>query len=366
MAFKALFLLTLAGDGLSLATKHLQIRDYRPKEHLILGDCGLSADGKTSTSRRMFYFEGDAWYGGGVGYNPPTSSAEVPWDGSYPWRPSGVSAKFENGDIFLVRISEPNGKDSGKTVGTASHIYDSHPFECYARHKTGLATLADGTKCSSAYICYHNDDPAPTPIVPAKPKPTFKYTAFNKVVELEGKWTADDIFKHAKVKGDSFCTEDVVELPGSSERKGQCKVAFKCGPNEASSMVSAMKTVVGNHKPFLETWTKTIKPNCEKKVRVCMSPISCIETCKKWGPSEKVVTNVTSKGYGDLVTNDKNWKSHIEFAIACPTEDTYDTCAVCKGVGRVLSSMVGIVSAPLGMFGNLLTEGVCGDDYCNY
>ncbi|KAJ4376439.1 hypothetical protein N0V83_001723 [Neocucurbitaria cava] len=271
-------------------------------------------------------------------------------------------------DIFLVRIFEPNGKDSGKTVGTASHIYDSRPFECYASHKAGRATLADGTKCSAAYICYHNDvpTPAPTPVVPKKPKPTFKYTAFNKVVELEGKWTAADIFKHATVKGDSYCDTEVVDLPGSSKRKAQYKVAFRCGPNKASSMVKAMQTVVGNHESFLATWTKTIKPNCEGKVRVCMSPTSCIETCKKWGPSEKVVTNVTAQAWADLVTDDDNWKSHLEFAIACPTEDTYDTRAVYKGVGTVLSGMVGIVSAPLSAFGTVLTQGICGDNYCNY
>jgi hypothetical protein len=366
MLIKTLHLVSLFDLTLGLATKHLVAREYRPKEHLILADCGIGADGN-SKSRRMFYFEGNCWVGGGKGWKAPTMSVDVPWDGSYPWRPSGVSAKFENGDVFFARINDPQHPDGGDTVGTATHTYEPHPFECYPHHEKDLATLIDGQKCQSAFVCYHNDDdPAPPPPAPPQPTYVFKYTAFKEVVELEGAWTAHDIFKHAEIVGNDYrCNEETAyDLPGSSEREGQCKIQFACGPNWAKSMVDSMETVVSHDENLLQTWTKKIEPNCEDKVRVCNSPTSCIEVCKKWGPSEKIVTNVTRHGIGDLTTSTGGWPSHIEFTITCPGISPGDSCGVCRSIGAVVSGLSSLINPFFGFGTNLVAQGFCGSTAC--
>ncbi|KAF2436437.1 hypothetical protein EJ08DRAFT_146991 [Tothia fuscella] len=225
--------------------------NYTPKEHLVLGDCGI---GKIkpgeSTSRQMFYFTGWPWATGSV-WAKPMMVANVAWDGSYPWRPSGVSAKFPNGDIFTAQINKPNVADGGDTVGSASHTYDSHPFECYPYHKDGLYTLDDGTKCSAAYVCYHNiDDPKP---LPPPEQPELVYMAYKEKIKLMGSWTANDIFKLANFTGANYCDDEVKhKLEGANEAGGPaCTVNFICGPQHAQKMVSAMSAIVSARSEFL-------------------------------------------------------------------------------------------------------------------
>lgn len=368
MAYTALSLLALTTLASTLATPHLEERAYTPGEHLVLGDCGIDGSGN-SKSRYMFYYNNAHWDWSvdSTPFFPPTSRSEVPWDGSYPWRPSGVSAKFANGDTFLVSIHNPGGKDNMlANVGTASHIYDPHPFQCYAWHQGGLATLSDGSACSSAYICYHDDDATPIPPTAApSPTPTFKYTAFKENIELEGKWRAGDIFKWTQFIGNDYCDKErYMDLPNSSLRGTQCTLNVECGPNRARGMVRAIAKVLDQSEDFLRTYTKEIKPNCEDMRKVCMSPTSCIEQCMKWGPSEKVVTEVSRRGMGDLVGGDESWRSHVEYKINCPGVDAYDRCDACNTVGGLLSSIAGLLSGPLGFAGELITTGVCGSGDC--
>lgn len=83
--------------------------------------------------------------------------AGVPWDGSYPWRGSGVSTKFSNGDVFQVWINSAikDWDESKSYAGDAVHTYDPNGFKCWAEHSKPVFTLADGTRCTSAYICWH-------------------------------------------------------------------------------------------------------------------------------------------------------------------------------------------------------------------
>jgi hypothetical protein len=132
-------------------------------ENLVLADCGigLGVNGG-STSREMMYYSGIAW-------GAPTYMANVPWDGSYPWRPSGVSQTLPNGDKWTVSINNKAGDPN--VAGFASHAYDSNVLTCFSRHLDGLFTLADGKKCSMAYICNHSPVPSPKPSTPAPPSP---------------------------------------------------------------------------------------------------------------------------------------------------------------------------------------------------
>lgn len=131
-------------------------------ENLVLADCGigLGVNGG-STSREMMYYSGPAW-------GAPKYMASVPWDGSYPWRPSGVTQTLPNGDKWTVMVN--NNAGDPNVAGLAYHTYDTVLLTCWSRHLDGLFTLADGKKCSMAYICNHTPSPAPAP-GPAPPSP---------------------------------------------------------------------------------------------------------------------------------------------------------------------------------------------------
>lgn len=139
-------------------------------ENLVLADCGigLGVNGG-STSREMMYYDGPAW-------GAPKYMANVPWDGSYPWRINGPSVVLPNGDKWTVTIN--NNLGDPNLSGAAWHTYDKVLLLCYSRHLDGLFTLADGKKCSMAYICNHSlpppgpaPAPAPAPPAPAPPPP---------------------------------------------------------------------------------------------------------------------------------------------------------------------------------------------------
>lgn len=152
---KASAFILLAVSGIFVRALSIK-RDYNEDEHLVLSDCGIGTDG-LSKSRQMMYYKGNPWNGKNI-WIRPDMMAEVPWDGSYPWRTTGVSSRMSNGDIFTVKI-DPAIPDydanNTRLAGQASHTYDEHNLDCYASHQSDVYTLDDGTKCSSAYICNH-------------------------------------------------------------------------------------------------------------------------------------------------------------------------------------------------------------------
>lgn len=107
-------------------------------ENLVLADCGIGkGPNGGSTSRQMMYYSGTAW-------GTPNWMAEVPWDGSYPWRTGGVERTLPNGDRWFVSISNTAGDPN--LAGYATHSYDSVRLNCWSRHIDGLYTLNDGSK----------------------------------------------------------------------------------------------------------------------------------------------------------------------------------------------------------------------------
>lgn len=162
---KAVAILGLALFAGSGATNIIRPREYRPKEELVLVDCGIGVlPNGASTSREMAYYSaGHSPAGGNNPWARPEMIANVPWDGSYPWRPQGVKTKFPNGDVFEVWIN-PAIKDwdeSKSYAGDAKHTY-GNDFKCWAEHGKLAFVLADGKKCTTAYICWHLPD-APQP-----------------------------------------------------------------------------------------------------------------------------------------------------------------------------------------------------------
>ena len=151
-------------------------RDYTRQEHLVLSDCGIETlPNGASKSRQMLYYKGNPWDGKN-NWVHPDMVAEVPWDGSYPWRTNGVSSKMPNGDVFTVWI-DPAIPDytaaDARLAGHVSHTYDGHELDCYGRHENAanIYTLPNGNKCAPAYICNHlmKDDQPPKPPPPPPP-----------------------------------------------------------------------------------------------------------------------------------------------------------------------------------------------------
>ena len=208
-------------------------------ENLILSDCGigLGANGG-STSREMMYYSGDVWRSDGSVANKPNMMVNVPWDGSYPWRYSGVSAKFPNGDTFKVNIN-PDIHDP-LWAGWASHTYNEVLLICYSFHKNNLYRLDDGKWCSSAYVCNHGDapvfnsqpQPSPTQPVPPRPNPpepvpqeTLSTSILsNKNFVVIYAQDARVVFGHLndKIGNGKDCQETAVRL------NDRCAITFKC------------------------------------------------------------------------------------------------------------------------------------------
>ncbi|RDL34708.1 uncharacterized protein BP5553_07836 [Venustampulla echinocandica] len=205
-------------------------------ENLILSDCGIGlGDNGGSTSREMMYYSGDVWRSDGSVASKPNMMVNVPWDGSYPWRGSGVSATFPNGDTFKVTINP--GLSDPSWAGYAFHTYNEVVLICYSFHKEKVYQLDDGKWCSSAYVCTHGDPPVfdskPEPIPKPIPKPTpdpipeygFKtHISSNKDFVNIYFQTATQVFSHLEHKFGNG--RDCVETPVSLN--SQCAITFKC------------------------------------------------------------------------------------------------------------------------------------------
>ena len=195
---KSAALISFAVSGLLVRAVSIR-RDYDRDEHLVFSDCGITPDG-ASKSRQMMYYAGNPWNEKN-NFVSPQMMVDVPWDGSYPWRTTGVSSKMPNGDVFTV-IIDPAIPDydanNTRLAGKASHTYDEHNLDCYAYHKRDVYTDNDGTKCSSAYICNHYMTEEPPKVDPPK---SIRYTnvSFSSMTvdveqELESDILANDKF----------------------------------------------------------------------------------------------------------------------------------------------------------------------------
>ncbi|KAG4439980.1 hypothetical protein IFR05_004554 [Cadophora sp. M221] len=247
--FTALGLLVLSSSG---AASVISSREYRPNEHLMLVDCGIGLlPNGASTSREMAYYPGSYNPGGGnTKWVQPEMIANVPWDGSYPWRRGGVTTKFPNGDSFSVWIN-PDIKDwaeSKSYAGDAIHTY-GNGFKCWAEHGRTAFTLADGKVCTSAYICYHPPDtpapppPPPSPAFEAKTDYTMSTRDLNVTIqgtnrEIEA-WKPENVFHHIyeEVEG--------TQCKGASYGIGNgCSITFDDCFFSVQDNVAAMKNIL--------------------------------------------------------------------------------------------------------------------------
>jgi hypothetical protein len=194
----------------------------------------------------MMYYSGDVWRSDGSVASKPNMMVNVPWDGSYPWRTGGVSAKLPNGDTFKVTINPALSDPSW--AGYAFHTYNEVPLICYSFHKDKLYQLNDGKWCSSAYLCNHSGPPvfAPKPAPIPAPQDGLK-TSITSSKDFAGIYAQDvgTVFGHLKSKigNGRDCMETAVTL------NAQCSITFKCHSARDVVSLSAIADFLINDMP---------------------------------------------------------------------------------------------------------------------
>jgi hypothetical protein len=207
----------------------------------------------------MIYYSGDIWGADGSVISKPNMMVNIPWDDSYPWRLSGVSAKLPNGDIFTVKIN-PSIKDPF-WAGIATHTYNEVPLICYSFHKDYLYQLDDGKWCTSAYVCNHHGppifdtkpDPSPAPQPPPPPAPAPEGTlittiASNQIFIGIYAQTASTVFGHLRSQignNRKDCKETAVRL------NSRCEIRFRCHTIGEAVALDDMANFLINEMPQL-------------------------------------------------------------------------------------------------------------------
>ncbi|KAH7135634.1 hypothetical protein B0J11DRAFT_596808 [Dendryphion nanum] len=328
-------------------------------ENLVLADCGIGlGPNGGSTSREMMYYSNAAW-------GAPTYMKNVPWDGSYPWRTSGVSQTLPNGDKWSVVINNTVGDP--KLAGFAWHTYDPVALACWSRHLDGLFTLADGKKCSMAYICNHTPPPAPVP-APVVPPTKFTFNVREETVALVGHHTPSSILNLVEWSGTEgrYCADKRITIPNSAKFNKptlpDCSIKFSCGPNRAKMMNSAAIQIAEKTNGLWKYETQDL-PNCKKTV-TCMTPQSCVTVCHQNAectcggqPDRREVTNVPGRVVLDI---EGDAQSRFEYEIVCPKEQREKDCGICN------AAKLGALALDLVSFGlaSALVGGACSMDGC--
>lgn len=308
------FILSPLCASAKAAAVDLQTREYTPGENLALVDCGIGPNGG-STTRQMIYYSSDIWVDptSFTPYttNPPEFMVEVPWDGSYPWRSTGVSAITPDGDTWSVTI-DPSVADPDLS-GSSSHTYNDVDLNCWSIHGFGIYDLQDGTTCTTAYVCNHKVTAPITPFEGNSPPPPavphFSHNSEGSTVTLVGEWSIDRLFSyaglHSAEDGTEYCSGlySPQTLPGSGKYGNpDCTVAFKCGPYNADIMISVAKQVMQQSSVAYTTSIEQLD-RCDVDV-VCFDPNACVRTCKPgpdcWCDDEDQSRTVTHLGSGHV------------------------------------------------------------------
>ncbi|KAH6957762.1 hypothetical protein BKA56DRAFT_601391 [Ilyonectria sp. MPI-CAGE-AT-0026] len=323
--FAALGLLLLSGS--TAAT--INPREYRPNEHLMLVDCGIGVlPNGASTSREMAYYSGSYNPGGGnTKWVQPDMIANVPWDGSYPWRRSGVATKFPNGDTFQVWIN-PDIKDwaeSKSYAGDAKHTY-GNDFKCWAEHGRSAFQLADGKTCTSAYICFHPDTPSPPPPPPPptnwEAKTDYAMSKKDINVRIQGTnaeieaWKPQNVFRHINED------DEGIQCKGASYSIGSdCSIRFDDCFFSARDNVDGMKrTLIDAVGPAVEETIVTKKGHyngkCPPGGGPCEPGYDFEYAQYTYPQTGSVLVSVYPEGHEDKATT----QARIHWTISCANQ----------------------------------------------
>ncbi|CAE7192442.1 hypothetical protein CFE70_007001 [Pyrenophora teres f. teres 0-1] len=213
-------------------------------EDMVLADCGIGTmpDPTHSESRQVFYYA--------KGFKPgakPDQATEVLWDGSYPWRNTGVDVRMPNGEVFNIVIN-PDIKDGSKDDAGLAQRKDVK-YKCRGDHGKDASKLANGMQCTTAYICHRQAAaPKPKPAPKNRLRAQFTISTIETDIRVQGttadeaKWNPKAAFAHI---------EEAIEknqcTPESYPIGNDCTISFECtfgNPNNVQPFKNILKGAV--------------------------------------------------------------------------------------------------------------------------
>lgn len=329
--------------GLALAISTVPaLAEYNQAENLVLADCGIGSDG-SSSSRHMFYYKASAWSEDGANTYPPDMDVYVPWDGSYPWRVSGVEADFPNGDHFKVEIG-PSYKDP-EPAGFAWHKYDPNTFLCFSYHKDFVHQLSDGPWCSSAYVCNHKQSPvpslAPTPTPPPKEPGSYSLSvSTNKdFALLDGNLNTDDVIGKVSYSSAGTCDESILPVSNGGD---SCTIKFRCHGNIPGKTTPALVDVL---KQTVKAVAMHQTLHDKKDWNPCKTGR---DTCiGGWDYSDRPVTKIPLTLSAYLQNGDHDDQGELSYEMSCSNTPECDACKAFKNGSGLASLIVSIMESAL-------------------
>lgn len=331
----------------------VSLAEYRPEERLVLADCGIHPPKGDSTSRQIMYYPTAPWASPGTRgkWVTPQMMTDVPWDGSYPWRKSGLKRTMPNGDEFTIVI-DPSIPDSDtQAAGLASHRFEPHGFLCRGHHERGIYTLDDGTECASAYVCDHKPANSPNPA----PAPPAGKTTSTLTLSSDAIFVTDSSLNKIELKlpnpNDVFYSVyNAIEGNGCRTSRfdvgDSCTISYRC-------MFAGETNVI---KPHSDAVAKFLHGTAGPQV--AKSWYEKTTYSSQWGIPKYWIGYKYPRNGQIVITHDNSVQSQLSFEIAC--KGSWFCDVACSGVtaGMLsLSSAAGL--APAEVFG-ALTAGACG------
>ncbi|KAF1991371.1 hypothetical protein K402DRAFT_388783 [Aulographum hederae CBS 113979] len=328
---------------LSLSVTTVQSKGYTEKENFILADCGIGFGEHPgdSTSREVIYYSGDVWNSDGS-TNRPTMMANVPWDGSYPWRKDGLFVNMPNGDRLNV-VVDPQFPDPS-IAGLAATTYSTVAFTCYSYHRERVYQLDDGKWCSSAYICNHRPTPTgdntPPPPGPAPAPPhegtetTFSVNADTVSIYNGNLKNILGKVNEVKQQGSRDCVETAIDIGDS------CTISFVChgaGKSSNDAMADVLLNQVAN-SPDFSRYDEVVSQVCYKYDQTPGNEGQCIawkDKVDKYLIMPKTIGIAIDNIPGEGSSDNPSVQAWMRYTVNCPKVDW--SCQLCKTVAAGLN-----------------------------
>jgi len=326
-----------------------------PNENFVLADCGIGdvpGHPDWSTSRQVMYYKGAVWTDEAMSAtNRPDMVKEVPWDGSYPWRPATISVPMPNGDKFVIQVTKPNTADGSTIAGGMTTTYDPYLTPCYPWHKKFVHQLPNGQWCSSAFVCNHQSGPL------SQSKITVTVSTNKDSATLDGHVSVDDVFNKISFQGTTLqaCEESTISIPGTG-----CTLTAACHGGVAgltAAMLKSLKDLArsGDAGIFTQTTVTDQRWNPCKSGR---------DTCiGGWDRYERAVTKVAQSLSVYVADQNGNDKGQLNYKISCSAAKSCEGCNTAKFASAVLGLFPGVGSM-LGGVAKVAVVGVCSASGC--
>ena len=315
---------------------------YNKDEHIVLADCGIGNDPahpEWASDFWISYYPGEVWKDAEeTQANDWTIYGQVPWDGSYPWRESGVTATIANGDVITVSI-HPNVNDPAR-AGQLTHMYDDNALTCWSYHKDLLSVSG---KCRSAYVCNHKDGPHPA----NRDRTKIALSTTQDFAKLSGKIDAASVYDLMSY-GDSGSCDESWKSTG-----GGCNIRFMCHGNR-DGLTKAMKDTLKGLADKAEivkheTTTEEIYDPCKTGKDICIG--GWRRQDKDWTWMPKTMSIDVSNAEGADV-------GALRYEIDCSGGPQCDVCKGAKLGAGFASFMAGLFSPVVGATAELLSQSI--------